>query len=217
MLTWGCMSGYSYVNGISAILSSSVPVIAGLLSPLYFQYFMDKVCNLSSIVLIVITKEFVCCLMYQVQNWNFQHDLSLHCICYAACSLICSSFPQQYIQMQTYFRNWCSAGENVLDSCCGFMPILLLLLIFPAYRSFANSSEGNTWLQGAQSCMRIFLSFPIQTLQTLRITTVCARLCQLTLSQLLTLQMLLDTHAVKTLLLEVPSLGGQVRLLSADR
>ena len=33
----------SYVNGISAILSSSVPVIAGLLSPLYFQYFMDKV------------------------------------------------------------------------------------------------------------------------------------------------------------------------------
>ncbi|XP_024383135.1 vacuolar protein sorting-associated protein 53 A isoform X2 [Physcomitrium patens] len=31
-----------YVNGISVILSSSVPVIAGLLSPLYFQYFMDK-------------------------------------------------------------------------------------------------------------------------------------------------------------------------------
>jgi hypothetical protein len=62
------MSGYSYVNGISAILSSSVPVIAGLLSPLYFQYFMDKVCNLSSIVLIVITKEFVCCLMHEVQN-----------------------------------------------------------------------------------------------------------------------------------------------------
>ncbi|KAG0584269.1 hypothetical protein M758_3G197500 [Ceratodon purpureus] len=31
-----------YVNGISAILSSSVPVIAGLLSSLYFQYFMDK-------------------------------------------------------------------------------------------------------------------------------------------------------------------------------
>jgi hypothetical protein len=32
----------SYVNGVSAILSSSVPVIAGLLSPSYFQYFMDK-------------------------------------------------------------------------------------------------------------------------------------------------------------------------------
>ncbi|XP_024364577.1 vacuolar protein sorting-associated protein 53 A [Physcomitrium patens] len=31
-----------YVNGISAILSSSVPVIAGLLSSLYFQYFIDK-------------------------------------------------------------------------------------------------------------------------------------------------------------------------------
>jgi hypothetical protein len=32
----------SYVNGVSAILSSSVPVISGLLSPSYFQYFMDK-------------------------------------------------------------------------------------------------------------------------------------------------------------------------------
>lgn len=31
-----------YVNGISAILSSSVPVLGGLLSPVYFQYFLDK-------------------------------------------------------------------------------------------------------------------------------------------------------------------------------
>lgn len=138
MLTRCCMAGYSYVNGISAILSSSVPVIAGLLSPLYFQYFMDKVCNLSSIVLIVINKEFVCCLMHQVQNWNFQRNLSLRCICSAACSLICSSLPQQYLQMQTYFRNWCSAGENMLDLCCKILSIVVHLIIFPAYWSFAN-------------------------------------------------------------------------------
>eukprot|EP00252_Welwitschia_mirabilis_P001763 TRINITY_DN11706_c0_g1_i1.p1 TRINITY_DN11706_c0_g1~~TRINITY_DN11706_c0_g1_i1.p1 ORF type:complete len:829 (+),score=191.73 TRINITY_DN11706_c0_g1_i1:175-2661(+) len=31
-----------YVNGISAILSSSVPVFASLLSPVYFQFFLDK-------------------------------------------------------------------------------------------------------------------------------------------------------------------------------
>ncbi|KAG0554133.1 hypothetical protein KC19_12G065500 [Ceratodon purpureus] len=45
-LPWATLEGVGdqsdYVNGMSAILSSSVPVIAGLLSPLYFQYFMDK-------------------------------------------------------------------------------------------------------------------------------------------------------------------------------
>ena len=32
-----------YVNGISAALSSSVPAIGALLSPLYYQFFLDKV------------------------------------------------------------------------------------------------------------------------------------------------------------------------------
>ncbi|CAK9191617.1 unnamed protein product [Sphagnum troendelagicum] len=45
-LPWATLEGVGdqsdYVNGVSAILSSSVPVIAGLLSPSYFQYFMDK-------------------------------------------------------------------------------------------------------------------------------------------------------------------------------
>lgn len=36
----GDQSGY--VNGISTILSSSVPVLGGLLSPVYFQFFLDK-------------------------------------------------------------------------------------------------------------------------------------------------------------------------------
>ncbi|KAF8664927.1 hypothetical protein HU200_054245 [Digitaria exilis] len=31
-----------YVNGISSILSSSIPVLGNLLSPTYFQYFLDK-------------------------------------------------------------------------------------------------------------------------------------------------------------------------------
>ncbi|KAG2593661.1 hypothetical protein PVAP13_5NG012558 [Panicum virgatum] len=31
-----------YVNGISSILSSSIPVLGSLLSPTYFQYFLDK-------------------------------------------------------------------------------------------------------------------------------------------------------------------------------
>ncbi|KAI5061178.1 hypothetical protein GOP47_0023683 [Adiantum capillus-veneris] len=31
-----------YVNGISAVLSSSVPAIGALLSPLYYQFFLDK-------------------------------------------------------------------------------------------------------------------------------------------------------------------------------
>eukprot|EP00250_Pteridium_aquilinum_P035828 c9974_g1_i1 orf=227-2767(+) len=31
-----------YVNGISAVLSSSVPAISALLSPLYYQFFLDK-------------------------------------------------------------------------------------------------------------------------------------------------------------------------------
>ncbi|PUZ53405.1 hypothetical protein GQ55_5G050300 [Panicum hallii var. hallii] len=31
-----------YVNGISTILSSSIPVLGSLLSPTYFQYFLDK-------------------------------------------------------------------------------------------------------------------------------------------------------------------------------
>lgn len=34
---------YRYVNGISAVLSSSVPAISALLSPLYYQFFLDKV------------------------------------------------------------------------------------------------------------------------------------------------------------------------------
>lgn len=45
-LPWATLEGVGdqsdYVNGISAILSSSVPAIARLLSPTYFQYFMDK-------------------------------------------------------------------------------------------------------------------------------------------------------------------------------
>ncbi|EFJ16271.1 hypothetical protein SELMODRAFT_421950 [Selaginella moellendorffii] len=43
---WGTIEGVGdqseYVNGISSILSSSIPVISGLLSPLYFQFFLDK-------------------------------------------------------------------------------------------------------------------------------------------------------------------------------
>ncbi|EEE55847.1 hypothetical protein OsJ_04466 [Oryza sativa Japonica Group] len=31
-----------YVNGVSSILSSSIPVLGNLLSPTYFQYFLDK-------------------------------------------------------------------------------------------------------------------------------------------------------------------------------
>ncbi|KAG6550389.1 hypothetical protein Mapa_008352 [Marchantia paleacea] len=45
-MSWGTLEGVGdqseYVNGISAILSSSVPIISGLLSRLYFQFFMDK-------------------------------------------------------------------------------------------------------------------------------------------------------------------------------
>ncbi|WVZ67748.1 hypothetical protein U9M48_016788 [Paspalum notatum var. saurae] len=33
---------HRYVNGISSILSSSIPVLGSLLSPTYFQYFLDK-------------------------------------------------------------------------------------------------------------------------------------------------------------------------------
>ncbi|CAM6084244.1 unnamed protein product [Calypogeia fissa] len=45
-MSWSTLEGVGdqsdYVNGISAILSSSVPTISGLLSKLYFQFFMDK-------------------------------------------------------------------------------------------------------------------------------------------------------------------------------
>ncbi|GAQ83207.1 vacuolar protein sorting-associated protein 53 [Klebsormidium nitens] len=45
-IAWGTVEAVGdqseYVNGISSVLSTSVPVISGLLSSLYFQYFMDK-------------------------------------------------------------------------------------------------------------------------------------------------------------------------------
>uniref|UniRef100_A0A803QIK0 Vps53 N-terminal domain-containing protein n=1 Tax=Cannabis sativa TaxID=3483 RepID=A0A803QIK0_CANSA len=34
-----------YVNGINMILTSSIPVLGGLLSPLYFQFFLDKLAS----------------------------------------------------------------------------------------------------------------------------------------------------------------------------
>ncbi|KAL5726353.1 HIT domain protein [Ranunculus cassubicifolius] len=34
-----------YVNGINAILSSSIPVLGSLLSPIYFQFFLDKLAS----------------------------------------------------------------------------------------------------------------------------------------------------------------------------
>uniref|UniRef100_A0A1D1YLX4 Vacuolar protein sorting-associated protein 53 n=1 Tax=Anthurium amnicola TaxID=1678845 RepID=A0A1D1YLX4_9ARAE len=43
---WGtleCVGDQSeYVNGINSILMSSIPVLGGLLSPIYFQFFLDK-------------------------------------------------------------------------------------------------------------------------------------------------------------------------------
>lgn len=54
-----------------------------------------------------------------------------------------------------------------------------------------------------------FLSFYFQCLRSLTQKSCCTKVRQLNV----VLQMLLDTHAVKTLLLEVPSLGGQVLLV----
>ncbi|PPR84333.1 hypothetical protein GOBAR_AA36377 [Gossypium barbadense] len=50
---WGTLESVGdqsgYVNGINMILSSSIPVLGSLLSPIYFQFFLDKIyilCNL---------------------------------------------------------------------------------------------------------------------------------------------------------------------------
>lgn len=43
-----------YVNGVSSILSSSIPVLGNLLSPTYFQYFLDKVSSVSSAFFILV-------------------------------------------------------------------------------------------------------------------------------------------------------------------
>ncbi|KAK1303412.1 hypothetical protein QJS10_CPB11g01382 [Acorus calamus] len=43
---WGTLESVGdqseYVNGINSILTSSIPVLGGLLSPIYFQFFLDK-------------------------------------------------------------------------------------------------------------------------------------------------------------------------------
>jgi len=36
-------SSYRYVNGINTVLSGSIPVLGKLLTPVYFQFFLDKV------------------------------------------------------------------------------------------------------------------------------------------------------------------------------
>lgn len=48
-----------YVNGISSILSSSIPVLGTLLSPTYFQYFLDKVSSVFTISVIAKTSHIV--------------------------------------------------------------------------------------------------------------------------------------------------------------
>ncbi|XP_052878472.1 DNA repair protein recA homolog 3, mitochondrial-like isoform X1 [Gossypium arboreum] len=44
---WGTLESVGdqsgYVNGINMILSSSIPVLGSILSPIYFQFFLDKV------------------------------------------------------------------------------------------------------------------------------------------------------------------------------
>ncbi|XP_062107064.1 vacuolar protein sorting-associated protein 53 A [Humulus lupulus] len=46
---WGTLENVGdqseYVNGINMILTSSIPVLGGLLSPLYFQFFLDKLAS----------------------------------------------------------------------------------------------------------------------------------------------------------------------------
>ncbi|XP_065848860.1 vacuolar protein sorting-associated protein 53 A isoform X2 [Euphorbia lathyris] len=48
-VTWGTLESVgdqsSYVNSINMILSSSVPVLGSLLSPIHFQYFLDKLAS----------------------------------------------------------------------------------------------------------------------------------------------------------------------------
>ncbi|KDO54007.1 hypothetical protein CISIN_1g0191321mg, partial [Citrus sinensis] len=43
---WGSLESVGdqseYVNGINMILTSSIPVLGSLLSPIYFQFFLDK-------------------------------------------------------------------------------------------------------------------------------------------------------------------------------
>lgn len=49
LLAWSCKSAFivsvlcRYVNGINTILKSSIPILGTLLSPIYFQFFLDKV------------------------------------------------------------------------------------------------------------------------------------------------------------------------------
>ena len=38
-----CVFSCRYVNGINTILKNSIPVLGTLLSPIYFQFFLDKV------------------------------------------------------------------------------------------------------------------------------------------------------------------------------
>jgi hypothetical protein len=84
-----------YVNSISSILSSSIPVLGSLLSPTYFQYFLDKV-RLLLIFIAAITL-FVHHLLLEVHIGG-QHNLLYLIDCSdAACSLSWSSVLSQYI------------------------------------------------------------------------------------------------------------------------
>ncbi|XP_052881066.1 vacuolar protein sorting-associated protein 53 A-like [Gossypium arboreum] len=46
---WGTLESVGdqsgYVNGINMILSSSIPVLGSILSPIYFQFFLDKLAS----------------------------------------------------------------------------------------------------------------------------------------------------------------------------
>jgi hypothetical protein len=104
------------VNGISTILSSTVPVLGSLLSPTYFQYFLDKVSSeffIRGKPCIFLLLVFVECISSLIIKYVLVGSMVyLYSVrrCDAAGSLAWPTVLSQYIQVQAYIRNGCTAG-----------------------------------------------------------------------------------------------------------
>lgn len=146
------------MNGISSILSSSIPVLGTLLSPTYFQYFLDKVSSVFTIFVIAKTSHIV-------------HLLLSHIVC-------------QHGQLTSLF--W-SSLQHLLG--LGFISTYTSANI---YQKLVHSR----YMLNAR-----LILFYLLLIRTYLIALHFAP------------KMLLDTQAVKTILLDIPALGKQVTLI----
>ncbi|GER51290.1 vacuolar protein sorting protein [Striga asiatica] len=158
---WGTLESVGdqseYVNAINTILTASVPVLGRLLSPIYFQFFLDKVnYNVCELIVLLIGQ-----IVYREVFTLLAENMLLH----FPIALAVAQNPLKTLLFNLHCSDFISwywiTKSNMLAS-----------------------SLGPRFYHNIFKCKQI--------------------------SETGAQQMLLDTQAVKTILLEIPSLGKQV-------